>query len=406
MKKNSLIQTLAIVSSCFISAHASAVDERWYISPALSYLAPDSDRQSDDGLGFRLGLGKAISNSWDLEASLATDRFDIKNSSDDFSQNSLGLDALFYFSRNAHFAPYIVMGAGAISTKVTNEHSNAMMNAGLGFKSDFTNSGIGLRTDLRYREDFDDKNVTNQSSFGDWVFNLGLIFPLGEKARSAPLAFAAAPMSLPPMDGDADGVLDKDDLCPNTPAGAKVNAQGCGPDSDKDGVVDSLDQCMNTPAGVTVNSQGCELDTDSDGVVDGKDQCPATMAGIKVDIKGCPIPVVVILKDVNFEVNSARLTQGSFAVLDKAAKDLSKRPELKIEVSGYTDDRGSDSLNQALSQKRAQTVSSYMISRGVKASCLTVKGFGEEDPVASNDTAAGRAENRRVELHILENPFQ
>ena len=405
MKTNSLIQTLAIVSSCFISAHASAVDERWYISPALSYLAPDSDRQSDDGLGFKLGLGKAISNSWDLEASLATDRFDIKNSSDNFSQNSLGLDALFYFSRNSHFAPYIVMGAGAISTKVTNEHTNAMMNVGLGFKSDLTNSGIALRTDLRYREDLDDKTVTNQSSFGDWVFNLGLIFPLGEKARSAPVAVAAAPMSLPPMDSDADGVLDKVDLCPNTPAGAKINAQGCEPDSDKDGVVDSLDQCMNTPEGVTVNYQGCELDTDYDGVVDSKDQCPATMAGIKVNINGCPIPEVIILKDVNFEVNSDRLTQGSFAVLDKAADDLLKRPELKIEVSGYTDDRGSDSLNQALSQKRAQTVSTYMISRGVKASCLTVKGYGEENPVASNDTAAGRAENRRVELHILENPF-
>jgi outer membrane protein OmpA-like peptidoglycan-associated protein len=108
-------------------------------------------------------------------------------------------------------------------------------------------------------------------------------------APSTPAASAAiAPVALPaPLDSDGDGIADALDKCPGTPAGRKVNAEGCEADSDGDGVVDALDNCPATPAGRKVNALGCELDSDGDGVVDALDKCPATPAGRKVNAEGC-----------------------------------------------------------------------------------------------------------------------
>ena len=91
-----------------------------------------------------------------------------------------------------------------------------------------------------------------------------------------------------PMDGDHDGVFDGLDKCPDTPAGCKVDATGCSTDSDGDGVCDGLDACADTPAGATVDAKGCPMDSDGDGVLDGLDQCPATPKGCTVDARGCP----------------------------------------------------------------------------------------------------------------------
>lgn len=94
-----------------------------------------------------------------------------------------------------------------------------------------------------------------------------------------------------PKDSDGDGVFDGPDQCPNTPVGCKVDAQGCPIDGDKDGVCDGLDQCANTPAGCRVDEKGCPTDTDGDGVCDGLDLCPNTPQGARVDKDGCPIEV-------------------------------------------------------------------------------------------------------------------
>jgi len=92
-----------------------------------------------------------------------------------------------------------------------------------------------------------------------------------------------------PMDSDGDGVFDGIDKCPDTPKGATVDATGCPMDSDGDGVPDGIDQCPNTPHGATVDAKGCPMDSDGDGVPDGIDQCPNTPAGARVDKDGCPI---------------------------------------------------------------------------------------------------------------------
>lgn len=200
------------------------------------------------------------------------------------------------------------------------------------------------------------------------------------------------------IDSDGDGVVDRLDECPGTAPGVTVNSVGCELDSDGDGVPNSRDKCPNTPAGVKVNADGCELDSDGDGVVDSMDKCPDTPAGTPVDNSGCTLATEYKLENVNFAFDSANLTPSSGAMLDEAVKILKRHSDLKVEVAGFTDSIGADAYNEGLSHRRAQAVADYLIAHGANASNITVKGYGESNPVASNDTEAGRALNRRVEL--------
>jgi len=205
-------------------------------------------------------------------------------------------------------------------------------------------------------------------------------------------------------DSDGDGIVDSKDRCPGTASGTTVNASGCARDgdADADGIVDSQDRCANTPAGTRVNATGCERDDDGDGIVNSLDRCPNTGSGSKVDIKGCELHDVIVLKGVNFETSSDLLKAGSSTVLDEMAATLKLHPEMVVEVAGYTDSQGAASLNKALSQQRAVSVANYLASKGVASSSLQARGYGEASPIADNNTAAGRAKNRRVELHIIQ----
>ena len=211
-----------------------------------------------------------------------------------------------------------------------------------------------------------------------------------------------------PKDQDGDGVIDATDRCPNTPFGERVNAAGCALDSDGDGVNDAIDQCTGTPAGTIVDARGCPLpkDSDGDGVQDPTDRCPSTPVGEPVDVIGCPVLFpekhrTVVLEGVNFETASANLTDQSYVTLDRVAASLSGHSELRVEVAGYTDSRGSDAYNQRLSQARAESVRGYLIQKGVAANRLSARGFGESNPIDTNTTTDGLARNRRVELHRI-----
>jgi len=200
------------------------------------------------------------------------------------------------------------------------------------------------------------------------------------------------------LDCDGDGVVNSKDNCPRTPAGAAVDSQGCELDTDGDGVTDSNDRCPETPAGAQVNAQGCELDSDGDGVLNAADLCPNTVAGVEVDVTGCEREQPILLRGVNFHYDTANLTQEAMNILDGVARSLLSYPELRLEVAGHTDSSGDDAYNLDLSQRRSEAVRVYLISKGVNADMFSAHGYGEERPVASNATAAGRAENRRVEL--------
>lgn len=199
-------------------------------------------------------------------------------------------------------------------------------------------------------------------------------------------------------DFDGDGVPDRLDECSDTPSGAQVDARGCELDSDGDGVVNSKDRCPNTPAGAPVDANGCELDSDGDGVGDSRDECPDTPAGTTVDNRGCTLAPAYELEGVRFDFDSARLTPDSKASLDDAVKILERHSELQVEIAGHTDSIGSETYNQGLSERRARAVRDYLVAHGIDAGRLTVRGYGETEPVADNATRVGRAANRRVEM--------
>lgn len=177
-------------------------------------------------------------------------------------------------------------------------------------------------------------------------------------------------------------------------------------DSDHDGVIDSEDKCPNTPAGRKVDANGCELDSDHDGVVDGLDKCPNTPAGDKVDEAGCSIKKTIILRGVNFDNDSAKLRPESYAILDQAATALSVSKCPATEVAGYTDSTASDAYDLRLSQRRADTVKDYLAKKSCSADKFTAKGYGKANPVADNKSKKGRFENRRVELHVTQDVYE
>jgi len=171
-------------------------------------------------------------------------------------------------------------------------------------------------------------------------------------------------------------------------------------DSDGDGVTDSKDKCPNTPVGRKVDAQGCELDGDGDGIVDAQDKCAAVYAKTA---DGCPPPAAaepdkLVLEGVNFDNDEAVLRLDAYAILDRVVTSLKSWGEVKVEIAGHTDSVGSDEDNIALSQRRAETVRTYLIGKGIAADRLIAKGYGEAQPVADNETAEGRFQNRRVEL--------
>ena len=217
-----------------------------------------------------------------------------------------------------------------------------------------------------------------------------------------------------PADADADGVPDGVDQCANTPAGAQVDSRGCPSDADNDGVADGIDQCPNTPAGVQVDARGCSTDSDNDGVMDDKDLCPNTQANVQVDAAGCPIELTeretelldkgtITARDIHFETAKWDILPESRPILNEIGKILIQWPQLRIEIGGHADARGSDAYNLDLTQKRAQSVLDYLLANfpQITRDQYTAKGYGERVPVASNRTVEGMARNRRVEFKVL-----
>jgi len=130
--------------------------------------------------------------------------------------------------------------------------------------------------------------------------------------------------------------------------------------------------------------------------------CEMPSAGQSPNFAGCKTGDTLVLHGVNFEFNKATLTVNAKTLLDQVAAALQARPDIKVEIDGYTDGVGSASYNLKLSARRADAVKSYLITRGVAPERLSARGLGMANPVAGNDTDEGRELNRRVELKVLE----
>ncbi len=211
----------------------------------------------------------------------------------------------------------------------------------------------------------------------------------------------------PEVDNDGDGIADVNDACPLQPEDKDgfQDEDGCPDvDNDSDGVPDADDLCPNV-AGLP-GTNGCP-DRDHDTIDDQHDDCP-DVPGLPEN-RGCPVYKKVkvsgtrieISEKIFFSFGKAKILPKSYPVLNEVTKVLKDNPTLKVRVEGHSDSKGNAATNKKLSRDRAVAVRDYLVTAGIDASRLDAEGYGSEQPLESNNTAAGREKNRRVEFVIM-----
>ncbi|AXQ29960.1 hypothetical protein D0B54_15305 [Solimonas sp. K1W22B-7] len=390
---------------------AALAHRRWYVSPMFSYIYADDDRGTDDGLGGVISIGKKVTNGMALELVGVYGQMDAESGSGSAEIKGVGAGALIsFFNSWPNFYTKLNLMYGAVSEHPgpIPDYKTTLFDIGLGYLFPLSERFI-LRAEALYRVDAHGRDLAGTTpdknrDFYDGVFNVGLLIPLGhtEKAEEPPPAVV-------------------EPVCPPAPEGATLDDKGCALDTDGDGVPDGLDQCPDTPAGKAVNAQGCTIDGDGDGVPDDIDECPNTPAGAKVLANGCALTGdcrkprageqvdengcaanKFILKGVKFEFDSDRLTEEAKTILVDVGATLNSYPEIKVELEGHTDNIGTDNYNLGLSERRANSVKTFLAGQNVTADRMKPVGYGEAQPIDTNDTEAGRDNNRRVELKVIE----
>ena len=425
--KHMLYKLLVGLLAVGLTAGAALAENRagaFTISPMYGgYLFEGDQNFKDDNTPtFGLGLGYNLTKSFSLEA--------VVNYIDDFEgRNNKGvetevegllyrLEGLYHFMPDNALVPYIAVGAGniALNPEVGRLDDTFGANYGVGVKY-FVSEHVAFRVDARHFIAFDQGLDEGNHTDNNLLYTAGMHFQIGgESAAPAPRDSDGdgvtddldkcpdTPRGVVvdadgcPVDSDGDGVPDYLDKCPDTPKGVAVDANGCPPvaDSDGDGVPDDRDKCPDTPKGVVVDADGCPVDSDGDGVPDYLDKCPGTPRGVVVDEKGCPVSFTM---QIEFDFDKADVRPMYHNQLKEAADFINKYPANQILVAGHTDSKGTDAYNKALSQRRAENVRKYLVNKfGISANKLVARGYGESQPIASNDTDAGRQQNRRVEV--------
>lgn len=338
---------------------------------------------TDDGFG--IALGTNLDKNWGLELSWD----EIKTTAGlntDVRTRIFQLNNTYTFNTDGTLQPFLLAGLGYVDGKFdvhpTFTPNGTSVNFGFGAKI-ILSSMLELRADIR-----DVHTMDHQTD--DFMTTVGFNIRFGK--------------STPPLDSDGDGVYDDGDRCPATPTGAAVDSSGCELDSDADGVANSQDKCPTTPTGVAVDARGCALDTDGDGVVDHLDKCPDTPEGALVDENGCRkmlTEAVSIKLALTFDTNKADIKPEFIDQIAKVAKFMTEYPDTTVVIEGHTDSTGAAKYNKSLSQKRAQAVADSLVNEHhVAANRVSAVGYGEEKPIADNNTADGRKANRRVVAQI------
>ncbi|MBC8067065.1 MAG: OmpA family protein [Deltaproteobacteria bacterium] len=299
--------------------------------------------------------------------------------------------------------PFAVIGAGALGVAspraAVGNDVDASLHLGLGVKAYLSRRAM-LRLDLR-------DVITARRGVSEGATNtievlLGVSIVLGRKKdRDDPQTTPP-----PPADRDGDGVLDRDDRCIDVPG---VKPSGCPPelDTDGDGFLDTKDACPDVPG---IAPDGCpNPDADNDGILVPDDQCPEqaeTRNGFE-DTDGCPDEVpkefgaLEVLEGVFFDINKDTLKPESKKTLDDAVAALQKHGSVRVEISGHSDSTGNRDHNMQLSQRRADAVKQYLVDHGIESARMETRGAGPDEPLDSNATSKGRAQNRRIEFRVL-----
>lgn len=391
---NRVLFASALVAVCVAgpSAAVTSDDARTpYVGVSGEFVSVDSIRDNDDGIGARLRLGFPLEHeAGALEVSLYSNSIERDLDGQDDYQFGLIVDYVHDLSAyvgDLPIKPFLLAGVGMSEDDILgNNDFHPALNAGGGVLVPIIRN-ISLRAEARYMAQFNSEHYGDENLLNDLRFNIGVQIPLSwHYGETAPA----------PVKQDCDLTV----IDPQT------GRTDCVVDTDQDGVIDQKDVCPATPLGTVVNASGCPLaqkkDSDGDGVTDTFDRCPDSAPGAKVDDKGCELQEeVVVLRGVTFETDSAVLTANAEIVLKRQAETLKSKRAALVEVAGHTDSRGPAEYNTKLSQDRAQSVVNFLVAQGVKASRLTARGYGEFEPVASNETEEGRELNRRVELRTI-----
>jgi OmpA-OmpF porin, OOP family len=431
--------------SGFFDQHFSqpfAVKDNWNILPSLSYIGVSRYV----GSGFSVGLQGSVNKidklvTFDPTAPGHDSRGNVVTNPGDLMY--YGIDATIKYSfqeliKSKVIDPSLSVGGGYT---FFGDESFGTVNPGAGLTFWFTDA-IGLELATKYKWAVAD----GQGDRSVFQHTAGLVFKFGGKdtdgdgiydkddacpdvaglkqfngcpdtdgdgivdaSDACPDVFGLAALNGCP-DTDGDGIADKDDACPDVAGLAAL--KGC-PDADGDGIADKDDKCP-TVAGPKENG-GCPfLDADKDGVLDKDDDCP-TVAG-PASNRGCPEVTSEALEDLKVQARAIYFNSGkaTFKTGDKetparldAIKEILKNyPNAKFSIEGHTDSTGSAKINDKLSQDRADAVKNALIERGVNPENLESKGFGSSQPVASNKTAAGKAQNRRTEIKHIGSKYQ
>lgn len=390
------------------------VNDHWNILPSISYVS--LSRYVGDGfsVGVRGSLNR-ISKLGDVEV-------------DDLSHYAVDGTIKYNLLKGTKLDPFVEFGGGYTWV---DEIGAGTVNGGIGLNYWFTDF-IGLTVQTQYKHAFEDYGVRHfqhlagisirfggTDTDGDGIYDKDDACPevagleafngcpdadgdgIEDSKDSCPNEPGSKEMNGCP-DSDGDGVADKDDACPNEAGLAALS--GC-PDADGDGVADKDDECPSE-AGPAENN-GCPWpDSDGDGVLDKDDQCP-DVAGTVAN-NGCPEVTEEVQKQLNdyartilFDTGKASLKPETTRVFVDIIRILNEYPNARFTVEGHTDSVGSAKLNQELSDKRANSVRDFLIEEGIDASRLQAIGYGEDRPIASNNTRAGRTQNRRVEINLI-----
>ena len=322
-------------------------DNRWYVAPFGTFVQPGGDRGSNNGWGGGMGFGKIIDEHFNVELKGFYQGLSGGNQTGNWDMTGGTADVQYFISRGA-LSPYTVFGLGAMNTSHNGDSGIGFIGeAGAGLTYEVSDNFL-VRSDVRYRynQNFNANLQPGTNEFHDMVVNLGFVIPFGEKPKAV---VAEAPPA---------------------PAPTPVAVADCS-----------------------------TLDADNDGVNDCDDLCPTTLPGVKVSIKGCWIV------DVKFDTDKYNIKPEYLANLDNAAQKIKEHPEKAIEVQGHTDNVGTFKYNQKLSERRALAVQKYLID-GSGRTDITAFGFSFSKPVDTNETAEGRANNRRVQLEVEGQPQQ
>ena len=388
----------------------------------------------DMSAGLSLGYHQGITEHIDVNANLAGffTRYLFNDKTRAANENFLleaDVNANFkLLSDNYVVNPYLSAGIGA--SMYNGSKFGAFIPFGAGLQVNLGGTDAFLFTQVSYRVP-----VTKTTTNYNMNYSIGFGGPLTEKKQPKIVTPPPPPVV---VDTDKDGIVDSLDKCPTVAGLAKY--QGCPiPDTDKDGINDENDKCPTVPGVAKYN--GCPIpDTDKDGVNDDEDKCP-TVAGL-ARYKGCPIPdtdgdglndeadkcpneagpssnngcplpkiteekkqkVETAAKKIYFATGSAVLLKKSYPALDAVVALLNETDNqvLGLDIEGHTDNTGKAASNLKLSEARAKSVLAYLKKKGIDTTRLSAKGFGQTVPVADNKTAAGRAQNRRVEMKLRE----